>query len=149
MASNGHLTANPGPMSAPPSGHPTPAARVNSLTLWARAHPWVIAVLVGGVLVAIGAAVFSSQGIDKDGMSYRLGYEWGNDIAGAALRRRLRRLVVDSLAGVCGAASDGVDVDRQPLFAHVAQHFVDLAAGGCALMCVGAQTIDGERKTMR
>lgn len=41
------------------------------------------------VLVVIGivAMVNKADSVDKTGMSYRLGQEWGNSIAGAALRR--------------------------------------------------------------
>lgn len=72
----------------PVTGQPTPPSQGNSLTRWARTYPWAVVLLVVGVLVVIGSAiVLSNNSVDKDGMSYRLGREWGNDIAGAALRR--------------------------------------------------------------
>ncbi|WP_457142287.1 DUF2510 domain-containing protein [Mycobacterium sp. URHB0021] len=65
-----------------------PPVRPNNRATWKRKNAWAAVGVIGALIgVVVVVAISSTDSVDKDGISYRLGQEWGNDIAGAAVRR--------------------------------------------------------------
>jgi hypothetical protein len=84
------------------AGQPPAPSRQRNLTLWGG----VVAV-IATVLVIVAFGIFGNSSVDKDGLSYRLGREYGNDTAGAALRRG------GPLAPVAGDFKSGCEIQSE------------------------------------